>query len=111
MKKNLILILLFAAACIKPQTYPPAVEVWSEPIRVDSLAERFVGEGFPSLTQDYSKMFLGKATKVSVSHKIDTLWSLPVALNTHINNGSPIRNPSLNREASRLYYCRRGLKD
>jgi hypothetical protein len=108
MKKYLILILLFAAACIKPQTYPPAVEVWSEPVRIDSLAERFVGEGFPSLTMDYSKLFLQKATKVSVSHKIDTLWSLPVALNTHINNGSPIRNPSLNRDGNRLYYCRWG---
>ena len=107
MKKNLILI-LFLTTVIKAQTYPPAVEVWSEPIRVDSLSERFVGEGFPSLTMDYSKLFLQKATKVSVSHKIDTLWSLPVALNTHINNGSPIRNPSLNRDGNRLYYCRWG---
>jgi hypothetical protein len=108
MKKQLILILLFAATCIKSQTYPPAVEVWSEPVRIDSLSENFAGESCPSLTDDYTKLFLQKSTKVSVSHKIDTLWSLPVALNTHINNGSPIRNPNLNRKGSRLYYCRWG---
>jgi len=109
LKKNLILILLLLiTVIIQAQTYPPAVEVWSEPVRIDSLAEPYVGEGFPSLTKDYAKMFLGKATKVSVSNKIDTLWSLPVALNTHINNGSPIRNPSLNRAGNCLYYCRWG---
>jgi hypothetical protein len=108
MKKNLILILLFVTASIKPQIYPPAVEVWSEPVRIDSLAERFVGEGYPSLSKDYAQLFLQKATKVSVAHKIDTLWSLPIALNNHINNGSPVRNPNLNREGNRLYYCRWG---
>jgi hypothetical protein len=108
MKKNLILILFLTSVVTKPQTYPPAVEVWSEPMRVDSLAEHYVAEGFPSLSMDYSKLFLQKATEVSVSNKIDTLWTLPVALNNNINNGSPIRNPSLNRQGNRLYYCRWG---
>lgn len=73
MKKELILILLFAAAYIKPQTYPPAVEVWSEPIRVDTLAERFVGEWSPSLTHDLTTIYLFKSSNISVSYKIDTL--------------------------------------
>lgn len=100
--------MFFATAVIIPQTYPPAVEAWSEPIRIDSLAERFVGEGFPSLSNNYTKLFLQKATKVSVSDKIDTLWSLPIALNSYINNGSPVRNPNLIRDGNRLYYCRWG---
>ena len=108
LKKLLSLILLLIPIITKAQIHPPAIEVWSEPIRIDSLAERFIGEGYPSLPYGHTKMFLQKSTKVSVSYKIDTLWSSPIPLNNNINNGSPIRNPSINREGNRIYYCRWG---
>ena len=107
MKKNLILI-LFLTTVIKAQTYPPAVEVWSEPVRIDSLAERYKGEDSPFLTNDMMTLYLFKSSKICISHKIDTLWSLPLALNTNINNGSPIRNPSISTDKKRLYYSRWG---
>lgn len=90
------------------QTYPPATEIWSEPVRVDSLDDKFISEGYPSLPNDFTKLILQKATMVSVSYKIDTLWSLPLPLNNNINNGSPVRNPNINRYGNRLFFCRWG---
>ena len=108
MYKKIIFLLLFAAIIIKSQTYPPAVEVWSEPIRIDSLAERFIGEWSPSLTIDLTTMYLFKSSNISVSHRIDTIWTLPIPLNSNINNGSPIRHPSISQDGKRLYYSRWG---
>ncbi len=108
MKKLLSLIFLLITITIRAQIYPPAVEVWSEPIRVDSLSERLVGEGSPTLPDNQIKLFLMKATKISIASKIDTLWSYPIALNNNINNGSPVRHPSINRRGDRLYFCRWG---
>ena len=45
--KKLVLILFSLVLIIKAQTYPPAVEVWSEPVRIDSLAELYMGEDSP----------------------------------------------------------------
>ena len=104
----LFIILLLPYTVFYAQTYPPAVEVWSEPIRVDSLAVRFVGERSPSLTIDLSTLFLFESSTVSVSNRIDTLWTLPKALNSNVNNGSPIRNPSISKDGRRLYYSRWG---
>ena len=109
MKKNLILILFFTTAVIRTQTYPPAVEVWSEPIRVDSLSERFIGEMSPSLSTDMNELFLFKeGPLISVSYRCDTIWTQPQGLNNYINNGSPIRNPSISKDNKRLYYSRWG---
>lgn len=108
MKKTLILILLFIASSIKPQAYPPAVEVWSEPIRVDSLAERFLGERSPSLSSENNVLYLFKGSQIMVSTKIDSVWSIPDPLNSNINNGSPIRHPSISNDGKRLYYSRWG---
>ncbi|MBE0571650.1 MAG: T9SS type A sorting domain-containing protein [Ignavibacteriaceae bacterium] len=108
MKKKLILILLFVTVIVKPQTYPPAVEVWSEPVRIDSLAERFKGEDSPFLTNDMMNLYLFKSSVICKSYKIDTLWSLPIPLNNNVNNGNPIRNPSISVDKKRLYYCRWG---
>jgi len=101
-------ILIISSYKTFSQTYPPAVEVWSEPVRVDSLSERFIGEWSPSLTTDYNKLYLFKTSKIAVSEKIDSSWSLPVYLNSNVNNGSPIRNPSISKDSKRLYYSRWG---
>jgi hypothetical protein len=103
-----IFFIIFFSTSINAQIYPPAVEIWSEPLRVDSLAVRYEGEGAPSLTTDMMKLFLITGPMVSVSHRIDTLWTLPVPLNSNINNGSPVRNPSISPDGKRLYYCRWG---
>ncbi len=107
MKKLLPLIFLFIIS-VEAQIYPPAVEVWSEPVRVDSLAERFKGEDSPFLTVDMMTLYLFKTSAICVSHKVDTLWSLPVSLNNNVNNGNPIRHPSISYDKERLYYSRWG---
>lgn len=101
-------IVLLTQTGIKAQTFPPAVEVWSEPIRVDSLSERFIGERSPSLTTDISTLFLFKGSQISVSDKTDTLWTMPIPLNSNVNNGSPIRHPFISKDDKRLYYSRWG---
>jgi hypothetical protein len=109
MKKFITIILLSVAAGIKPQTYPPTVEVWSEPIRIDSLSERFIGEMSPSLSTNMNELYLFKeGPQISVSYRVDTMWTLPDELNNYINNGSPIRNPSISKDSNRLYYSRWG---
>ena len=106
--KKLVLILFSLVLIIKAQTYPPAVEVWSEPVRIDSLAELYMGEDSPFLTNDMMTLYLFRSSEICISHKIDTLWSLPLPLNNNINNGSPIRNPSISADKKRLYYSRWG---
>lgn len=106
--KTVSVLIIIYMANIFPQTYPPAVEVWSEPVRVDTLSERFEGEWSPSLTTDLDKLFLFKGSQIMVSHKIDTLWALPTPLNSNVNNGNPIRRPSISKDGRRLYFCRWG---
>jgi Secretion system C-terminal sorting domain/WD40-like Beta Propeller Repeat len=108
LKKLLSLIFLLIHIIIKPQIHPPAVEVWSEPIRVDSLSDRFIGEWSPSLTTDLSSLYLEKSGSICVSHKVDSIWTSPIALNNNINNGNPIRHPSSSEDGKRLYFCRWG---
>ena len=104
----LFISFLLPYTAVHAQTYPPAVDVWSEPIRVDSLNERFKGEWSPSVTTDLSTLYLQKWGKISVSHKIDTLWTMPIPLNSNVNNGSPIRHPFISKDDKRLYYSRWG---
>ena len=106
--KTVSVLIIIYMVNLFPQTYPPAVEVWSEPVRVDSLSERFEGEWSPSLTTDLAKLFLFKGSQIMVSNKIDTLWTLPTPLNSNINNGNPIRHPSISKDGKRLYYSRWG---
>ncbi len=107
MKKLLPLIFLFIIS-VEAQIYPPAVEVWSEPVRVDSLSDRFIGEWSPSLTTDLSSLYLEKSGSICVSHKVDSTWTSPISLNNNINNGNPIRHPSISEDGKRLYFCRWG---
>ena len=108
MKKIIVLAFFIFNILLEAQIYPPAVEVWSDPIRLDSLSERFGGEWSPTLTTDLNKLYLLKGSEIAVSYKSDTLWSLPQVLNSNINNGSPIWHPSISKDSNRLYFSRWG---
>jgi hypothetical protein len=101
---------IFIAPCFGATfaQYPDAVEQWSEPVKVDSLSNIFTWESSPSLTQNSDTIYLYINDAIYTSFLKDKKWQTPVRLNSNVNNGTPIRNPSISKDSKRLYYSRWG---
>lgn len=106
MKKLILLILLFIPVTVTAQTYLPAVEVWSEPVRVDSFAKSFIYESSSSLSLMMDTIYLFIHNSIYRSSLVDSVWVHPLRLNNYINNGNPIRHPSISKDGGRLFFCR-----
>ncbi|MDR3611515.1 MAG: T9SS type A sorting domain-containing protein [Ignavibacteriaceae bacterium] len=104
-----ILTILFSLSLsLFSQTFPPSIEKWSDPVRVDSFSNPYEYESEATLTNDARTIYYFKNDAIYTSNKSDSVWSSPVRLNGYINNGEPIRNTSLSRDGKRLYFCRWG---
>jgi hypothetical protein len=105
---RICLTLVTYSSFLFSQHWPPSIEKWSTPIRVDSFSNPYEYESEASLTNDAKTIYYFKNDAIYTSNKLDSVWSSPVRLNGYINNGSPIRNTSLSRDGKRLYFCRWG---
>lgn len=106
MKKLLPLIYLFLqTACIAQFDYPPAVEKWSEPVRLDSsFSIKMQSEIAPCLTRNQDTIYYFLSEAIYTSHLVNGVWQSPIKLNSYVNNDSPMRTPSLSKNGKRLYY-------
>ncbi|KAA3614755.1 MAG: T9SS C-terminal target domain-containing protein [Calditrichaeota bacterium] len=94
----------FLTIAAHAQDYPIAPEIWSEPVRLDTFAIRFVGERTPSLTKNLDTLYFRKHGNIYSSVKLHGVWQTPVVLNSNVNNGTPTRSPSISKDGKRLYY-------
>ncbi len=86
------------------QDYPLAPEVWSEPVRIDSFSQRFIGEACPSLSPNLDTLYFYKEGEIYRSVKLNDVWQTAVRLNSYVNNEVPTRSPSISKDGKRLYY-------
>ena len=105
---GIFLILVSFSSFLFSQHFPPSIEKWSKPVRVDSFSKPYEYESEASLTNDAKTIYYFKNDAIYTSQKTDSIWSSPLRLNGNINNGDPIRNTSLSKDGKRLYFCRWG---
>ncbi len=102
--KKLIIAFIISSSSLIAQDYPLAPEVWSEPIRIDSLSLKDRGERSPSLTQNLDTMYLFIADGIYMSVLDKGVWRKPMRLSNNVNFGGAIRNPSISKNGKRIYY-------
>lgn len=103
MKKILNLFLFLPLLAIS-QNYPIAPEIWSTPVRLDSFSQKYIGESCPSLTKNLDTMYFYQEGEIYCSLNINGVWQTPKRLNNNVNDGTPIRSPSISKDGRRLYY-------
>ncbi|NCS88359.1 MAG: hypothetical protein AUK34_14730 [Ignavibacteria bacterium CG2_30_36_16] len=104
---KVFILSMFLQVSINAQ-YPPAVEKWSTPVRVDSFSARFESEMASSFNNKLDTVYFFRSDAVYFSYLLDSIWSSPKKLNSNINNGQPIRFPTISRDGKRLYFVRWG---
>lgn len=102
---RITLIVLFSAITLLAQDYPLAPEVWSQPVKIDSLSLIDRGERNPSLTENLDTMYLFIADGIYMSVFENSNWRKPIRLSRNVNSGGAIRNPSISRNGKRIYYA------
>ena len=105
--KYSIVCLLFITSILYAQ-FPPAIEQWSVPVRIDSFSILARYEAEACFNDRMDSVYFFRKNGISFSTLIDSVWSSPLKLNSNINNGQPIRRPSISRDGKRLYFSRWG---
>jgi hypothetical protein len=101
----LFIILLGILNITEAQDYQQAPEIWSTPIKLDSISKKFIGERFPSLTKNLDTLYFHQSEVIKRSVKLNGIWQYPVSLNENVNNSVPTRHPTISKDGRRLYYC------
>ncbi len=105
--KYIIVCLLFFTSILHAQ-YPPAIEQWSVPVRIDSFSIPTRYDMQASFTNKLDTIYFFRSSGIYFSTLIDSVWSSPIRLNSNVNNGQPIMCPTISRDGKRLYFSRWG---
>jgi len=99
----IFLILLSIPDVLMSQDYPLAPEVWSEPMKIDTFAQKYQLEYSASFTPNLDTVYLFINNGIYTSRKVNGIWQTPERLNDNVNSGI-IRNPSISKDGKRIYY-------
>jgi len=101
-----LIILLFFFTKVYPQyidkkTLPLAVEVWSEPEKLDTLfGIDWKYEDYPSLTQSYDTLYFHSGEALLQAIKLGRQWEI----SDTILNDPIVRCPTPSRDGKRIYF-------
>jgi Secretion system C-terminal sorting domain/WD40-like Beta Propeller Repeat len=98
---SLFILFSFEASA---QQFELAPEIWSKPMSIDSFSQRYSGEAYPSLTQNFDTLYFYKDGDIFRSIKMNNIWQASKRLNSNVNNEVPTRHPSISKDGKRLYY-------
>ena len=73
MKKLSLLIILLFTPFIFSQPFPPSIEKWSDPVRVDSFSNPYEYESEATLTNDAKTIYYFKNDAIYTSNKSDSV--------------------------------------
>ena len=71
---KVFILSMFLQVSINAQ-YPPAVEKWSTPVRVDSFSARFESEMASSFNNKLDTVYFFRSDAVYFSYLLDSIWS------------------------------------
>ncbi len=107
MKKLMLLITIMFLFVVQmfPQDWPLAPEVWSEPVKLDSVFDiPYNWVESPSLTKNFDTLYFDLGDGVYTSIKHNNKWCDPIKLNSYINpGGAATHECSISRDGKRLY--------
>lgn len=104
MKLKILKFFFLFPVFLLAQDFPMAPEVWSEPVRIDAVHEKYVWTDSPSLTKNLDTLiYMGSGGKVWTSVLTDGQWQPPEPLSSKVNDDAVIRHPMLSRDGKRLY--------
>ncbi|MCF8356073.1 MAG: T9SS type A sorting domain-containing protein [Melioribacteraceae bacterium] len=106
MKKLIFIIgILLTSNNIAQQRFPPAPEIWSEPVLLDSsFARQYFWEESPSLSSNMDTIYFDRGNGViHTAIKRDDKWQPSIKLNDNINGFVSKYRPSISKDGKRLY--------
>ena len=71
--------------------YPLAPEIWSEPLRIDSVSIKYSWDEAPALTKNLDTMYLDGPDGIYMSVKLNDIWKRQVKLDKNVNDRLPVQ--------------------